>query len=769
MKKLKILLIAFFLFIPAKVLGYGIENYYVNATVEKNGDLEVEEYFEMNGEFNGMERVIKYRNPTAYKFNPDANSYGGHSLHNGTGMEIEEVKAVEKDTNFDFTDVEGDEFKRTSYGNKGDYGIYTDDNNYDGRTIKIFMPSSKNKAFYVKYRLHNMAILHNDVGELGWNIFGNNLSESIGNLTVYINVPNNKNIKVWAHGPLNGVSEILSNEKVKVSISGLDERTAIDARITFDKDVISNSLKKSNVNALDKIIKYETDEAERANELRRQSDERYTGYIESALKRFELTPSRYNYDEVMNYIDELNNSEKKSEYYKLMFSNRTKVDEYEYKEFKSHLEGDLKKEKYIQAKEIVRNVFSPELKDKMNNELDEYYKKIQKIDYKVEIILSSISICTLIISLLVYYKPIKFKKHVNPLYFRDIPSDLSPAAVGILVDKKINKNEVSSSILDLIRRKIITIEKQGNKSYDFVLNKKYEELKEADKNLILLIFPNKNSTRINSKKIKKITNVKFNKYKESIIKELKEKNLMKDYVPTLSEINGILFEIGFIFAFTPLFPIGYLLMILYAIMMYHHNFIIWILKMLNFVLLILSLILNTTVFHITLIISMIAIIWISRILKKLPISLNIKYTEEGRNEYAKWHGLRNFLIDFSKINDKEIQDVTLWEKYLVYATALGVGERVLKQIKVKIDQIDNIDYTILNDMMTIDYISSSVNRISNNVVTHSLPSVSFPISSGILSGSSGGSYSSGSGGGGGFSGGSSGGGSFGGGGGGGRF
>ena len=244
---------------------------------------------------------------------------------------------------------------------------------------------------------------------------------------------------------------------------------------------------------------------------------------------------------------------------------------------------------------------------------------------------------------------------------------------------------------------------------------------------------------------------------------------MKDYVPTLSEINGILFEIGFIFAFTPLFPIGYLLMILYAIMMYHHNFIIWILKMLNFVLLILSLILNTTVFHITLIISLIAIIWISRILKKLPISLNIKYTEEGRNEYAKWHGLRNFLIDFSKINDKEIQDVTLWEKYLVYATALGVGERVLKQIKVKIDQIDNIDYTILNDMMTIDYISSSVNRISNNVVTHSLPSVSFPISSGILSGSSGGSYSSGSGGGGGFSGGSSGGGSFGGGGGGGRF
>ena len=768
MKKLKILLIAIFLFIPAKVLGYGIENYYVNATVEKNGDLEVEEYFEMNGDFNGMERIIKYRNSSAYTFNPDANSYGGHNLHNGNGMVVEEVRAVDIDSNFDFKNINGTIFNRVDYGNKGDYGIYTDKSSYDGRTVKIFLPSSKNKAFYIKYKLHNMAILHNDVGELGWNIFGTELSESIGNLTVYINVPNNKNIKVWAHGPLNGTSEILSSEKVKISISGLDNNTAIDARITFDKDVIVNSSKKSNVNALDKIIRYETDQAERANELRRQSDERYTGYIESSLKRLEQEPSRNNYDQVENYIYQLNNSDKKSEYYEKLYTFKPKVDKYEYKIFKSYLsDSSIKKHNYDKAKEIINNVFDIRLKEKMYNELDSYYKKLKAVDYKIEISLTIISICTLVISLIVYYKPIKMKKHVDPLYFRDIPSDLSPAAVGILVDKEINKNEVSASILDLVRRKVVKIEKQNNKSYDFVLNTNYEELSEADKNLVLLLFPSKTATRVNSKKIRRITNTKFTKYKESIIDELEEKKLMKDYVPALSEINGVLFEIGLIFAFSPLFPIGYILMLLYAIMRYHQNFPIWILKMINFILIVLSIILTSTVIHITLFVGIIVIIWISRILKRLPIKLNIRYTDEGREEYKKWHGLRNFLIDFSKINDKEIQDVTLWEKYLVYATALGVGEKVLKQIKVKIEQLDNIDYTVLNDMMTIDYISSSISRISNNVVTQSLPSVSFPIASAIAS--SGGSYSSGSGGGGGFSGGYSGGGSFGGGGGGGRF
>ena len=776
MKKLKVLLLFFLLFIPTKTLAYGIENFYVNATVQSNGDLEVEEYYEMNGEFNGSPRDIKYKNIDSKNFNPDADSYGGHSLHNGDDVEIEEVRAVDIDDNFDFDNVSGTLFKKVSYGNKGDYGVYTESEDYthDGRTIKIFLPSKKGKAFYIKYKLKNIAILHNDVGEIGWNLFNNDSSESIGNLVITINVPNNKDtIKIWNHGPLNGENKIISKNKVQAQISGLYEYTALDTRIVFDKEVISESTKKSNVNALDKIIKYETALAEEANKKREESDKRNIENIEYKLKEFEETPSRYIYDEIMNYVEDLNKSDAKTKYYNLMISYQDKVDEYEYKDFRSWLDDDkISKDNYKYAERIISNVFDKQLQDKMIKELKEYRLKLQMVDYKKEAILCLISLGTLGIALIAYYKPIRFKKHVDPLYFRDIPSEISPAAAGILVDKQINKNEVSASILDLIRRKILVIEKQKNDSYDFVLSTDYDKLSEMDKNLILLIFPSKTAKRVNSKKIKKITFSKFNKYKESIIDELEDKKLMKDYVPTLSEINGILFEVGLIFLFTPLFLIGIILIIVYSVMRYHQNFYLWMLKMSNIAIMLLSIIINTTAIHISLIVGIFVMIWMSQILKRLPIKLNIKYTEKGLEEYTKWHGLKNFLMDFSKMDDKEIREVSLWEKYLVYATALGVSKKVLQAIRVKIEQVDpSMDYSTLTDMLVMNNISSSINRISNNVVTQSLPSVSFPIASAIASGSGsgGGSYSSGGGGGGGFSGGSSGGGSFGGGGSVGRF
>ncbi len=768
MKKLKILLLFFFLFIPSKVFGYGINNFYVNATVQPNGDLEVEEYFEMNGEYNGFERIINFKNSDAYKFNPDANSYGGHSLHNGDDIEIIDVRAVDKDNNFNFKNISGAKFNKVNYADSGDYGVYTVNNYFnEGKKIKIFLPSKKNKAFYIKYVIKNIAILHNDAGEIGWNAIGNRLTESISNLVIYINVPNNKEtMKVWAHGPLKGTSEIVSKDKVKVSITGLDSYTAVDVRIAFDKDVIKDSLKKTNVNALDKIILYEEDLAEQANELRRQSDERYLEYIESGLRRLEITPSRENYDEVEEYIEALNDSEKKQEQYKKLYTYQDKVDNYEYGLFKKYINEPAKKENYLNAKKKYRNIFNISLKAKMQDELNEYYKILQKRDLKFEITLGCISIFMTAIALFKYYNPIKLKKRVNPYYYRDIPSNLSPAAVGILIDKKITKNELSSSILDLVRRKIITVEKKSNNSYDFILIEKYDKLSEFDKSILSLLSISSSNKKTNSKKIKKITYHKFKKFKEKVLKELENKKLIEKYKSPLDEVNGILFEIGLVLLFTPFFFIGLLMIAIYSMMRYHENFYIWIFKMLNLIIIMISILNNSTVFHFSIIIGIISFIIIGKLLKRLPIKLKIKYTDKGKEEFAKWHGLRNFLIDFSKIDDREIREITLWEEYLVYATAMGVGSKVLKTIKLKINQNElNIDYSLVNNMIAVNYVSS-INRISNSIVTNSIPMASFPISSGIASG---GSYSSGSGGGGGFSGGSSGGGSFGGGGGGGRF
>ena len=55
MKKFKFICLFLIMFCPVFVKAYGIENYYIDASLTKTGDLVVQEYFNLNGEFNGFE------------------------------------------------------------------------------------------------------------------------------------------------------------------------------------------------------------------------------------------------------------------------------------------------------------------------------------------------------------------------------------------------------------------------------------------------------------------------------------------------------------------------------------------------------------------------------------------------------------------------------------------------------------------------------------------------------------------------------------------
>ena len=57
------------------------------------------------------------------------------------------------------------------------------------------------------------------------------------------------------------------------------------------------------------------------------------------------------------------------------------------------------------------------------------------------------------------------------------------------------------------------------------------------------------------------------------------------------------------------------------------------------------------------------------------------FTQYGANEQAKWYGLYNFLNSDTLINEKEVYDLPLWEKYLIYATAFGISEKVVKAME----------------------------------------------------------------------------------------
>ena len=111
-------------------------------------------------------------------------------------------------------------------------------------------------------------------------------------------------------------------------------------------------------------------------------------------------------------------------------------------------------------------------------------------------------------------------------------------------------------------------------------------------------------------------------------------------------------------------------------------------------------------------------------------------TQKGVDSKEKWKGLKKYMEEFSLLNEKEIPAIEVWEHYLVYATAFGIADKVLKQLKTIYPNIDELDSIHTSTYMYFMYHSNFETSFSSS------------ISSSISS-----SYSSATGGGGGFSGG----------------
>lgn len=83
-------------------------------------------------------------------------------------------------------------------------------------------------------------------------------------------------------------------------------------------------------------------------------------------------------------------------------------------------------------------------------------------------------------------------------------------------------------------------------------------------------------------------------------------------------------------------------------------------------------------------------------------------TQAGENEQEKWQALKRYMEEFSLLNEREVPELVLWEKYLVYATAFGVADKVISQLKVKYPQILDETYMI-NNGYTYIYMANSIN------------------------------------------------------------
>ena len=141
-------------------------------------------------------------------------------------------------------------------------------------------------------------------------------------------------------------------------------------------------------------------------------------------------------------------------------------------------------------------------------------------------------------------------------------------------------------------------------------------------------------------------------------------------------------------------------------------------------------------FTIPVIIFIIDAILCGKIAKKLNV-----LTQKGVDSQEQWNGLKKYMEDFSLLDKREVPELVIWEKYLVYATAFGIADKVIKQLKIVYPNFEEMTngintYTYMYMMMNTDFNTNFSNAIKTS------------ISSSISS-----TYSSGSGGGGGFSGG----------------
>ena len=307
-------------------------------------------------------------------------------------------------------------------------------------------------------------------------------------------------------------------------------------------------------------------------------------------------------------------------------------------------------------------------------------------------------------------------------YLRELPDDSSPALVGSFMTDSISGNEILATIVDLIRRKILRLETSEEKSI-ITLVGNTEKLSAQERVIVDIYindFGNGKSLDLKSfgffQKVPMSTARKFEKWKTIIQSEMNRKDLVFEGFKGMGEnlfyksLCGIILGIKFF-----------------------GN--------------ILEKAMESKMFLIIIIMGV--ILFISLTKARYP-------RKELAEAKDKWQAFKNFLSDYSQLEEAKITSVHLWEQYFVYAVALCVSEKVVKAYKKALDMgvidqgVNKFRYSpIFNTMF-----NSSFSNL-NGIVSRTNSRASFTIASSRRSSSlgGGGGFGSGSSGGGGSRGG----------------
>ena len=710
-------------------------------------------------------------------FTGNSDIYDGSSIKN---MKIYDISQNNFKSLEDLTKIEKT-YKEVSSASNGKYGVFIKDEDSTGVDLKIFCPYKKKKVICMEYTITDAVVVHNDVAELYWNVLGDNYREDIEDFKVLIHLPSeDEDVRIWTHGPLSGYNQIIDSKTLLFQDSNVDNYTAETVRIMFDKGIVPLATKKSNVDGREYILKFESmmaDEANAERELKKLNFENEAS--EAVLKFEENSDFLFYYHDAMEYVNKLeDNNEQKQVYLDRLETALTKqveveienVEEYSYifyyndtlelinllnddnankkqllkrleackpevnKDWQESLDWDIElmtdnNYRYLNEDRIndfiesINQGFDEECKAKYMLLVDELKENLEEKNERIRNTWLWILIISYAILLGVVLqkanKLIKEKNKYQGKYYREFPSEDNPYVIEYLMNKKITTLSFTATILNLIAKKVVKIEKNqiDEKDIQLKLVDENQYLTDAELSVIEAVFDvvgNNNVCSLKELKVfaKRTSNAitlksKIDKFNRYAAQEAKRKRYFEEKTKTL--------------ALKVLICIHYIIM--FIVMIAGVNYKV----------------------HDggNRLIGLILISIISYISFKIT-SKDKGRTELGKEEYSKWLAHKRYLQHFSNFDEKDLPEVILWEKYLVTATILGCADKVQKRLKLYIANTDNdyyenlLIYRDLNFHYIIRNINSSINTSISVANSELYSSGSSSSSGGFGGGSSGG-------------------------------
>lgn len=273
-------------------------------------------------------------------------------------------------------------------------------------------------------------------------------------------------------------------------------------------------------------------------------------------------------------------------------------------------------------------------------------------------------------------------------YYRELPNTYPPAELGYLYNfKDTTKDDLSATIMDLIRKDYIILDTNGvstldeKPNYKYILNREKDQtlLKSYEKFVLEWYFGHISQTGVLT--LDDIDNYLKNekqaqRYLEdnkTFIKLVREESRKNKFFDEFRNINSR-------------FMLFYLLLIgvfVFSLMV----------QILNY-------------YTYGLIFSMLSLgIFI---LLACYISSIKRRSESGNEDYVRWRAFRNFLLEFGRFEDYTMPLIEIWEHYMVYAVSFGIAEEVEKQMRLRFKSMGEDEYNSYYSSSPIFYSRSYI-------------------------------------------------------------